>query len=764
MYNTKQLLTFHNVINISMNKQIKIFFVLLLGMLFNQKLNFVFSQHLSFVQSENLIVTKAGDSLKSAWAGGVNSAQISTIDLNNDQLDDVVIFDKSGNKILTFLNKTDHYVYDHQYESFFPAIENWMLLRDYNTDGKKDIFHSVNGGIGVWKNTRANNNLSFDQLPIPYISSLQFQFSPNLYVSKNDIPDINDIDMDGDLDVVTFSITGGYLEYHQNLSVDTGYGTDSLIFEMKNTCWGHVYEGGLTNTCSLFDTCLSNVNSPESPTSNINRQDTNLLRHAGSTVLSLDLNNDNVRDLLLGDVSFTNIVALYNDNLGVNMNTSFISQDTSFPSNSVPVDLYIYPGTFYEDVTFDGVKDLLASPGTDNDTEDKESVWCYENTGTNTSPNFILHSKNMFQSDMLDFGKSSSPILVDLNNDGLKDLMFGYLGEFDINSLNHYKSAIAVYMNNGTAQTPKFEWLTDDYQNLSLLINEIDLFPAMGDLDNDGDLDAIIGDYSGHIHYLTNNTSDPALVNLSISQPQMQDDQGDPIDIGYCAKPVLFDLDQDNDLDLVIGEATGVLNYFENVGGPGAPIFRLITENFGGIDVTNWWTNIGSSSPAFEYLNNELTLFIGSERGALYMYDSISNNLTGNFNLLDSNVGNLTIGPHLSPTFGYLNNDSIIDLIAGNRRGGASLFYGSIDSTSTIYNEIQNEKIIFSPNPTNGLINCSYTKPFSYKVFNQAGRLVKNGNSNEEINLSKLSNGIYYISIYNNSIINTSKIVKIQRN
>jgi len=243
----------------------------------------------------------------------------------------------------------------------------------------------------------------------------------------------------------------------------------------------------------------------------------------------------------------------------------------------------------------------------------------------------------------------------------------------------------------------------------------------------------------------------------------MQDDQGDCIDVGYCAKPILFDLDQDNDLDLVIGEATGVLNYFENVGGPSSPIFRLITENFGGIDVSNWWTNIGSSSPAFEYINNELTLFIGSERGALYMYDSISNNLTGNFNLLDSNVGNLNIGDHLSPTFGYLNNDSIIDLIAGNRRGGASLFYGIIDSTLNIYNEIQNEKIIFSPNPTNGLINCTYKKPFSYKVFNQAGRLVKNGNSKEEINLSQLSNGVYFISIFNNSIIHTSKIVKIQR-
>ena len=731
-------------------------------LIFTQCNYVLLGQKLSFNQSQDLTVVKTGDTLISSWAGGINSAQISTMDLNNDQLNDVVIFDKSGNKILTFINVIDHYVYDSQYESFFPTIENWMLLRDYNNDGKKDIFHSVSGGIGVWKNTSSNNNLSFTQVTNPYIFSQQYNFSSNLYVSKNDIPDINDIDMDGDLDIVTFSILGGNLEYHQNLSVDSGFGTDSLIFELKNACWGHFYEGGLTNTCTLFDTCLTNVSSPESPIMNISRQDSNQLRHAGSTVLSLDLNNDNVRDILLGDVSFSNIVALYNDNKGVNMNTSFVNQDTLFPNNSIPVDLYLYPGTFYEDVNFDGVKDLLASPGTDNDTEDKESVWCYENTGSNNAPSFNLSSKNMFQSEMLDFGKSSSPVLIDLNNDGLKDLMFGYLGEFDLSSLNHYKSAISVYMNIGTSQNPKFEWLTDDFQNLSSLINNIDVYPAMADLDNDGDLDAIIGDYSGHIHLLTNGSSNPGAINLTMTQPQVQDDQGSPIDVGYCAKPVLFDLDMDNDLDLIIGEATGTLTFYENTGSVNSPIFSLVSEEFGGVDVTEWWTNIGSSVPNFKYINNELTLFVGSERGALFMYDSITDNLDGNFNLIDSNVSNLSVGPHISPALGYINNDTIIDLILGSRRGGASLFFGSIDSTTNSVTEIQKEKILFSPNPTKGQINCSYKETFSYKLFNQDGRLVETGMSKENINVSHLSDGIYYISIFNDSINNTLKIVKLK--
>ena len=52
-------------------------------------------QKLSFNQSQDLTVIKTGDTLISSWAGGINSAQISTMDLNNDQLNDVVIFDKN---------------------------------------------------------------------------------------------------------------------------------------------------------------------------------------------------------------------------------------------------------------------------------------------------------------------------------------------------------------------------------------------------------------------------------------------------------------------------------------------------------------------------------------------------------------------------------------------------------------------------------------------------------------------------------------------
>src|SRR6185369_2975970 len=67
------------------------------------------------------------------WAGGLNSAEINTIDLNGDGKEDLAVFDRTANKMFPYLRTGTQYIYAPDYEDFFPSsINQWVLLRDFN--------------------------------------------------------------------------------------------------------------------------------------------------------------------------------------------------------------------------------------------------------------------------------------------------------------------------------------------------------------------------------------------------------------------------------------------------------------------------------------------------------------------------------------------------------------------------------------------------------------------------------------------------------
>ena len=103
-----------------------------------------------FNQNNTIVVTENGSILQNAWAGGLNFCQFSEIDLNMDGTKDMLIFDRSGkntiengNRVIPMLYDltTNEYIFAPEYvENFPPGLENWVLLVDYNQDGKEDIF------------------------------------------------------------------------------------------------------------------------------------------------------------------------------------------------------------------------------------------------------------------------------------------------------------------------------------------------------------------------------------------------------------------------------------------------------------------------------------------------------------------------------------------------------------------------------------------------------------------------------------------------
>ena len=98
-----------------------------------------FSQ-INFTRDTTVSVFENSTQLKHAWNGGVNSAQFSEIDLNLDGIKDIIVFDRSGNKLSPYLNINGEYVFSPQFRNNFPDINYWIILEDYNCDGKNDIF------------------------------------------------------------------------------------------------------------------------------------------------------------------------------------------------------------------------------------------------------------------------------------------------------------------------------------------------------------------------------------------------------------------------------------------------------------------------------------------------------------------------------------------------------------------------------------------------------------------------------------------------
>ena len=86
------------------------------------------------IKENNVVVLDLNNSAKPmAWAGGINAGQFSEIDLNQDGILDLFVFDREGDKISTYINNgtngVSDYSYAPEYEDQFPKhLESWVLL------------------------------------------------------------------------------------------------------------------------------------------------------------------------------------------------------------------------------------------------------------------------------------------------------------------------------------------------------------------------------------------------------------------------------------------------------------------------------------------------------------------------------------------------------------------------------------------------------------------------------------------------------------
>lgn len=642
-----------------------------------------------------------GSSLDLAWTGGLDYPQYSNIDLNWDGIEDLFVFDKSCNKVLTFIHTGGvgaNYIYDPSYEDLFPEMTDWCLLVDYNCDGLKDIYTYTIGGAKVYKNTGSIGTGHTFQLAKANLKTWLWGSEGYMYISAVDLPGIVDIDGDSDIDILAFGVGGQTIEYHKNMSMETYGVCDSLIYETKNLCWGRFQESSSTNAVTLNDTltypCNGTISGEESWLYENSRDD----RHAGSTILALDMNNNGVMEVVLGDISYNNMTLLTNAGTIPNTNSSMIAQDNAFPSNSVSVNVAIHPAGYHVDVNNDGIRDLLVAPSSKVGSENRAGVYYYENTAADLAPVFTYNELGFMQNSMFDVGSASYPVFFDHNSDGLMDLLISAQGQYNSMTSNQI-SKISYYQNTGTPTSPEFTFVTDDYQNISSLGlgNSLCFYPTFGDLDNDGDMDMILGEYTGYCYFMENTggAGNNAIFN---TYTILEDDQANPIFEGTFIYPQLIDLDRDGDLDLVNGKRNGKLTYFENIGNANVKQFQEITTTLGDVDVSEWWTTEGHSIPQFIDIDSEYHLILGSKTGYLHYYNNIEGNLAGTWTLVDSTLEDINIGYNSAPAIYDLNGDNRAEMALGNLRGGLGL-YISAPLTDVGIEDLMYSQFEIYPNP-----------------------------------------------------------------
>jgi len=719
------------------------------------------NEDFGFEQKYNIAVTDSlGKCLEMPWLGGMNACQFCEIDLNFDNIKDLLVFDRHGSRVFTFINNNIKnnisYTYAPQYVPLFPHFDNWVQFHDYNNDGKNDIFTYTLGGIMIYKNTSHDGEIKFEKVIKRYLTSLQGELFTNILVTSVDYPGIIDIDNDGDLDILTFWGLGSFVEYHQNQSMELYGIPDSLIYHKQETCWGYFAESDESNTIYL-DTCINGgILPPSGPP-----------KHTGSTFLVYDFENDGDKDLVLGDVDYPGLVALTNG--GNSDEARIISQNWSFPNSDNPIHLFSFPVATNIDVNNDGDKDIIVSsfdPSFDL-SKFKNNTLLYLNDNTNEENDFVFHSNNFLQGEMLDLGAGAYPVIADIDNDGLKDIVIANYGQLDstwydvVFALHcEYKSSITFLKNVGTLNQPAFKIITENLIDLT----DYDftaLYPACGDIDNDGDLDIICGNENGNLILCENIGTKNNVPQYNITTNYQN------IDIGYFSTPQLFDINNDGLLDLLIGEKEGNINYFQNIGSKNNPVFSLVTEMLGNVDVTNINLSYqGYSVPSFFNDKGVTKLFVGSEFGKLFYYNNIDDNLSGNFKMVSGNYLYLDKGWRSAYSVNDLNNDGYIDLLIGNYAGGIEYLQGTSPSPINIQEIENNTSVIISPNPAKDFINVksNNNKKLKAKIYSINGALIKEHSFNNsiKIDITNLKNSIYFITISdNNTVYSRKKIIKI---
>lgn len=504
-----------------------------------------------------------------------------------------------------------------------------------------------------------------------------------------------DMDADGDLDFLAGSYSGGHFQagirYYENIGSKT-----NPLFEERTSTANPFYKVKAHKSCNPV---MADMDAD------------------GDLDLIFTCRDDNpARSCYHRNI-------YYYQNHGTATTPEFKYQEEFIEQIFSDIDYGSQTTVALADLDFDDDYDLVVS-------DDGGQFLYYENKGTPQTAAFTFHTARTNPFIGFDVGESATPVFVDLDGDGSPELVsgsrngtmycfkndskyypyyyevpksesaFGFIneekfsdpcfgdldgdGDMDI-VMGENDGAIHYYLNIGSADTPEYE-MQEGANNPFAGFNVGSYStPYFGDVDGDGDLDLICGyghgyGYAGIVYYKnTGTTTSPKF--------ERQSDGNNPfygIQLAKEINPLLVDLDNDGDLDLTAGNKRKIVYYYKNIGTATNPIYKDVT---------------GTDEDPFRYLttpyayctstfgdtdkDGDLDMILSDKTGKLFYAINVGTKESPDF-LWQDNAYNplygIGCGGFGTPFLVDINNDKFLDVICGNKEGEMVEIIGGVDT------------------------------------------------------------------------------------
>jgi hypothetical protein len=688
-----------------------------------------------------------------SFTGGMNRPVQQFLDIDGDNDPDLFVQENESNRLIFFRNigtPTDfqlEWVTDH-FEDL--EIGVWFKFADVDNDGDFDLF--AEKPVGIIQYFRNDGSVTIPGFVL-VVDTVKDNVGNPITVGGFSVPEWADINGDNQLDLFIGNILDGSITFYQNI----GFETDAIpIFEFVTG----MFEG-------LQIITGGGAKSLNSYTQHINSQ-----RHGANSLTFVDIDDDQDNDLFWGDFFWEGLIYFPNQGTSEDPQFEMIDIVENYPPN-IPLITGGFNVPRFADIDADGDFDMfigILGGYLSLISDREENFYYYENTGSPEVPTFVLNTKQLVNS--IDIGYNTIPAMVDIDNDNDLDLFLA--NEIDLKSPEVSNSRLHFFENQGTQTNPTFKLIDTHFLNYDRPIFDANYSPAFVDIDDDDDKDLFLGRWEGKLTFYRNDgTADsPDFIRI--------DENYAGIDVGLNSMPAFVDIDDDNDFDLFIGEQSqnitfGRLNYYQNVGTNINALFELETIDYFDIDL-----GVGEFLyPAFADFDNDQDwdLFLGTQTKGIVLYRNIGNAQSANF-IPDSSF-QLTHHIRTSPNLADIDNDGDLDIISGSHGGGLIYFENtSISLLDRNRNSLPHSFILSRayPNPFNNQttfkINIPSKSRLQVDIYNIMGKHIKSIYNNK-IGLgnhsfrwdgkndvgSSVSSGLYIINVHFDSFSSSQKII-----